>query len=206
MKINAIIKRVQKVFAPRKSHSVNVTLPAPVEVPNAPKREDLQARIVAALRKEIRRKLVEFVGAAKDYDGEDGERERLISTAEALGFGEVQDFNTNGLWALCATLEYHEVKAQINCGDTDNALADIAQAVKAIECGDYFFVDVGTDESLGEYILDEFCCRRVIKSSYQWILEYVDVSELGKDFRNDNDGMFTDVGYFQYGAAFDYVG
>lgn len=196
MTINFILKRVQRAFAPRKTMR-KIASPAPAKIFNLPTRNDLQARMIAALRNEIKRKLLEFVAAVKEYDGID--YDRLIDTAEALGFHEVQGFNQDGYCALAAALEYHEVESQINRDDTDEALKNIAQAVAAIDKGNYFFgSNVYHDEALG----DAICCelRDRMSCDTEWILEFVDLAALGKEFRERNNGSYTDSGYFQYGT------
>lgn len=193
MTINFILKRVQRAFALRKTMH-KVASPAPAKVFNLPTRNDLQTRMIAALRNEIKRKLLEFVAAVKEYDGFDDER--LIDTAEALGFHEVQDFNQDGCCALAAALEYHEVELLINRDDTNEALKNIAKAVAAIDKGNYFFgSNVYHDEALG----DAICCELRDRMSWDtaWILEFVDLAALGEEFRN---GSYTDSGYFQYGT------
>ena len=196
MTFNFILKRVQRAFAPRKAMH-KVASPAPAKIFDLPTRKDLQTRMLSVLRNEIKRKLLEFVAAVKEYDGFDDER--LIDTAEALGFHEVQDFNQDGCCALAAALEYHEVESQINRDDTDNALAVITQAIEAIDEGFYFFgSNVYHDEALGDAICCELRDRMVWDT--EWILEFVDLAALGEEFRERSNGSYTDSGYFQYGT------
>ena len=196
MTINFILKRVQRAFAPRKAMH-KIASPAPAKVFDLPTRKDLQTRMIATLRNEIKRKLLEFVAAVKEYDGFD--YDCLIDTAEALGFHEVQGFNRDGCYALAAALEYHEVESQINRDDIDNALADITQAVAAIDEGFYFCGShVHDDAALGDAICCELRDRMVWDT--EWILEFVDLAALGEEFRARSNGSFTDSGYFQYGT------
>lgn len=202
MKISTIIKRAQKFFTPRKSRSTKVTLPAPAVT----REQWLNSLRVANTEATIAfLRAVEDFTAAPDIEGEDYEEYcRMVEAARMLGFPEIADSNFDNA-ALIAAIQYHQLCSE-TFSDTNLALSSIAQAVKAISTGNYLFVDYVFDDSeLGEYILNEACERGAIGRSYQWLLEFVDVEELGKDFRNNNGGMFTDVGYFQYGTAFDYV-
>lgn len=195
MKIKAILK---KVFAPRKEAkpSVKVALPS---------REEWLASLLKANSQAV----VDFLQAVEDFaNSPDSEGdpeaveayERMVDSAKALGFPEVEDFKGEMNMALVAAMEYHCLRSD-TLSDTNLALSRIAQAVKAIDAGEYTFLDdVSDDEELGGEILQRIGMHRDFTQRWDWLLDYVNTEELGKATREDEGGIFTEYGYFQYGA------
>lgn len=208
----AVIKRAQAMFAPVKTtRKRKVTLPVIVKAANTPKREDEILHMLEVLQMAIQRSVHDFLEALEnhvDYPDEAEYCDAIRLLAIKLGFPEVESFNDDGIDALCAAMDYEK----LNCyrfeddakPDLDNAMRTISIAVKQIDSGNYTLVkSVFSDEGLGNYLCDQefgISLNRYYSSMVSTILEYVDMEALGRDFRYNNDGEHTHLGYFQYGV------
>lgn len=205
--VKKLAKAIKGATRP-KSSKVQVTIPrhAVTLATAPPAREELTARMVQALRSEVDTKLKAFLNACANYPADydidywhELEGANLIDAAAALGFSEVAGFSTRSLAALCAAMEYQGLSEE-SIGHSDEFIEMVARAVDTIVNDEYAFLpEVYDDEHLGDEICEMLMARVSWKSHYNWVLEFVDKESLGNVWRNDEGGIYTDRGYFQFG-------
>ena len=192
MTLKSFFKRAQKVFTPRKTRkaAVKVALPAPVRSPEEEKADKIRAFLAA----------LEDFAYAPDVEGEnEDEYQKYVAASKALGLDDVENFDGNQNSALIAAiLGYHNLRS--DAFDKDTALDNVRDAVAAISENNYAHIDVSDDEGLGDNLCELLTESGNWRANYNWLLEYVDWWQLARDTRNDNDGHYTDWGYFQYGS------
>ena len=204
--VKKLAKSFKKAVVRPKSSKVQISIPhreMPEQLPTiTDTREELQTRMIQALRTGINAKLATFLKAVEDFDcvSCDSDAEHLIDTAEEFGFSEVADFDNDQLAALCAAVENFDISDTVKYEGVDIALEHINYLVYSVANGDYTFLpEVDNDESLG----NELCAMLIEsagwKSRHNWLLDFVDWEEVGKVTRNDEGGSYTTRGYFQLG-------
>ena len=191
MTIQDMLKRAQKVFAPRKTRkaAVKVASPAPVRSPEEEKAGKIRAFLAA----------LEDFAYAPDSEGEnEDEYQRMVDTAKALGLDDVEFFDGNQNSALIAAiLGWHNQRSDWSF-DTDATFTDIKDAVAAISENNYANLDVFDDKGLGDNLRELLTESDSWKSNHNWLLEYVDWEQLAADTKEVYGGRYTDWGYFQY--------
>ena len=114
----------------------------------------------------------------------------LLDTLHKLNFHEVDDFGFEQLAAFTAAVDFY--------GGDDSRLfmTAITNAAKVIASGNYtFYANVNNYESLGR----EFFCDSVAGSRWrlpEWLEDYTDYAQLGKDVQSNTGGRGTRYGFF----------
>ena len=221
MKMAKTIAKALKGIVRPKTTTVKVAIPqrdtvptVPAKVDNipglVPTRDELIERMTRTLQAEVDRKLKAFVDAVENYpcryvvdewlDSDDNppppaEMEDLVFSLESLLGVEIDYWIWGGdeYDALCAAIEYHQQ-------DGDEITIELVTAVmEDLRGGRYELLpDVDNDEDLGAAIVRRFW-RTQNCYGLGWLLESVDDERLGENWRNNEGGMYTSRGYFQFG-------
>lgn len=166
-----------------------------VEV-NLPSRNDLQARLLKTLKRRVDNARLDLLDAVEAFAVDDIDAEFLIEFISLTVGREVAFYGVNDAKAFCALLD---VISESECR-TPN-LAEISAVVTTIEEGDYTLVgDADCDEMLGDVIASTiFRGLNPSRSVPDRIWDYLDTQSLGRDWRIEHDGAYTQFGYIQRG-------
>lgn len=105
----------------------------------------------------------------------------FVRALQRAGYRSLAPFITrHTLYALAAAIEYYD--------------GDIEQASAAIDAGEYRHCpDAQTYEDLGWEVLKD---TANVERLPQIVLDYLDFESLGEDAEHDEQGKFTNFGYF----------
>ena len=201
--VKKIAKALKGITRPHNAKPAVSYRNVPAKVLVMSNREELLTRMVGTLQATVEAKIKAFTDAVEAYpifnydvdDSPETETANLIIAAKALGF------DISCRWALeyaalCAAIEYHQQQGE------EITIKLIADVVMAIDYGKYtFFPNVEYDEDLGGEILDAFqnSGKHYERDRLGWLIEVVDCEMLGERWRNEEGGIYTTRGYFQFG-------
>lgn len=155
-------------------------------------RKELVAVMTAVLDQKLQDALYSATIALDDYCQGGLTWEELMATLHAFEFNGADDFDDDQLQTFAACLDYLQHR------DEPLTAALFDEAARIIDGGNYHHYAKAYDEdTLGDEVVAD---RIGWRNLPEWILNYIDLEQLGSDTLETENGYFGKYGYFGEGS------